>query len=227
MASSTSPRQRVFIILIAAVMIVGTLGSFAVLVLATQQDQQSAQRQQEAQAELEAIQAEYQQLVNAQAEQLSERYYEKFSKYEDVPAEFEIESVTELKTEDLETGSGATIDDQTAFGTYYIGWNPDGTVFDGSLEGDTLKPPFVIEDGLASAGVIEGWKQGIVGMKIGGVRLLEIPSDLAYGEAGSGDSIPPNTPIKFVVMTIEKPETIPFPDIPDRLIEEAYGDQQF
>lgn len=227
MASSTSKRQRIFILLIAAVMVVGTLGSFAVLVLATQEDQQTASRQQEAQQEIELLQSEYQAKIDAQGRELSERYYDKFSKYGDRPAEFAIDSVDELKTQDLEKGSSTTIDENTPFGTYYIGWNPDGVVFDGSLEGSSLKPPFVIDSGLAQASVIEGWKQGIKGMKIGGVRLLEIPSDLAYGEQGSGDTIPPNTPIKFVVMTIEKPETIAFPDIPDSLLEEAYGSEQF
>lgn len=227
MASSTSPRQRIFILLIAAVMIVGTIGSFAVLVLASQTDQQAAVRAQEAQEEVQRIQTEYQALVTAQGEQLSARYYDKFSQYADTPKKFSIDSVSELKTRELSAGDGQVIDDTTSFGTYYIGWNPDGKVFDGSLDGDSLKPPFVIENGLAEAGVIEGWKQGIKGMKVGGVRLIEIPSELAYGEAGSGDDIPPNTPIKFVVMAIEKPETIPFPDIPDQLLEEAYGNQQF
>ena len=47
--------------------------------------------------------------------------------------------------------------------------------------------------------VIQGWDQGVVGMREGGRRLLKIPSDLAYGEAGSGTSIGPNTPLVFVV----------------------------
>jgi FKBP-type peptidyl-prolyl cis-trans isomerase len=49
--------------------------------------------------------------------------------------------------------------------------------------------------------MIEGWNQGVLGMKIGGVRELTIPAELAYGETGSG-KIPANSPIKFVLMTI-------------------------
>ena len=48
-------------------------------------------------------------------------------------------------------------------------------------------------------------------MKVGGVRELTIPSDLAYGETGSGDSIPANTPLKFVIMTIPTPTAIEQP----------------
>ena len=55
-------------------------------------------------------------------------------------------------------------------------------------------------------------------MKVGGVRLLSIPADKAYGEAGSKDSkgkqiIAPNMPLKFVVMAIPAPETINQPDM--------------
>ena len=55
-------------------------------------------------------------------------------------------------------------------------------------------------------------------MRIGGVRVITIPSDKAYGEQGSGDDIPPNTPIKFVVMAIELPPAV---DIPAELLQSA------
>lgn len=221
---ATRKSQRIMIIVIAIVMIVGTIGSFAVMVLSTQNDQIDSKAQQEAQAKIQEIQFEYQAQVDAQASELSKTYYPKFKEYADRPAKFDIDSVKSLKTTDLSVGDGPEITDETKFAAYYIGWNPDGVVFDQSIDGDSLKSPFTI-DGLAETGVIEGWKQGLKGMKIGGVRLLEIPSDLAYGESGQGESIPPNTPLKFVVMAIERPEEIPFPDIDDKLIEEAYGGQ--
>jgi hypothetical protein len=56
------------------------------------------------------------------------------------------------------------------------------------------------------------------GMKIGGVRELTIPSDKAYGETGSGDNIPPNTPIRFIVMAIPLPATIEQPSYPASLL---------
>ena len=48
-------------------------------------------------------------------------------------------------------------------------------------------------------GVIQGWQQGIPGMRVGGERLLGIPSALAYGPSGSGALIAPNEPLWFVV----------------------------
>ena len=49
-------------------------------------------------------------------------------------------------------------------------------------------------------------------MKIGGIRELTIPAAKAYGDKGSGEDIPANTPIKFVVMAIPKPAEITPPD---------------
>ena len=69
--------------------------------------------------------------------------------------------------------------------------------------------------------MIEGWKKGLVGMKIGGVRELSIPSDLAYGKNGSGEKIPADTPLKFIVMAIPQPEEIPEVEMP-QLVKDYY-----
>jgi peptidylprolyl isomerase len=52
---------------------------------------------------------------------------------------------------------------------------------------------------LTNGGLIAGWVQGIPGMKVGGRRELIIPASLAYGKKGSGSTIPPNSPLVFVV----------------------------
>ena len=80
---------------------------------------------------------------------------------------------------------------------HYTGTLLDGTVFDSSIP---RKKPF--EFILGKGQVIRGWEQGILGMKVGEKRKLFIPPELAYGESGSGDSIPPNSQLIFNVELI-------------------------
>ncbi len=193
----TPTAQRIGILVIAAVMVLGTIGSFAMMILANEN----------ATNEEENLAREYQELLEEQqrdAEELSAQYADDFKQYEDQPAAFEAEAVGEEVTHtDLKTGDGETItEDFTAYRAYYIGWNPTGTVFDGSIDGDGLKPPL----DLSQMTLIPGWYDGVEGMEIGGVRVITIPAELAYGETGQGDDIPPNTPIKFLIMAIPPAE---------------------
>jgi FKBP-type peptidyl-prolyl cis-trans isomerase len=52
---------------------------------------------------------------------------------------------------------------------------------------------------LGKGEVIQGWDQGLVGMKVGGKRRLRIPPELAYGESGSPPTIPPHASLVFDV----------------------------
>ncbi len=99
-----------------------------------------------------------------------------------------------LEIEDLSEGTGDSVESGDIVTVHYLGTLTDGTVFDASW-GRGM--PFTTTIGVGM--VIQGWDQGIVGMREGGRRLLKIPSDLAYGERGSGAAIPPNTPLLFVV----------------------------
>lgn len=197
---SATTGQRIGIWIIAVFMLVGTIGSFAIIVLANNNAQQDQQR-------YDSLLAEYQAEVAAQETELSERYYDEFSQYASRVSAFDAASVTELQTEDLKVGDGEELTADSTFTAYYIGWNPEGTIFDGSLDDGALKAPFTASPG----SVIQGWSDGVIGMKVGGVRELTIPSDLAYGETGSGDAIAPNSPIKFVMMVIPTPETVQVP----------------
>ena len=100
-----------------------------------------------------------------------------------------------LKVWDLNVGEGdVTISESDLGHWHYTGWMPNGTVFDSSIKrGDPT--PF----GLTQ--VIPGWTRGLVGMKVGAVRRLFIPSKLAYGSQGK-DPIPPNTDLVFEVKLI-------------------------
>ena len=215
---ATSKSQRIGILIVLIFMIVGTLGSFAVMILATNNDTEDAKRSKAAEDKWQSEYNEYTKKVAAQAKELSDKYYPTFQAYAASPASFNKDDVTTLSTTDLVVGDGAEITDETSFAAYYIGWNPDGKVFDQSIENGALKAPITI-DGLKNGSVIEGWQEGLKGMKIGGVRELVIPSDKAYKEAGQGNDIPPNTPLKFIVMVVEKPEEIAQPEIPQELLQ--------
>lgn len=188
--------QRIGIIVIAVVMVVGTLGSFAMMILANENQQTEQERQ------TQELQRQYEEQQKV-AKELSDTYYADFKVYEDRPAEFDAEAVGSSVTHvDLKKGDGEKINDDSVYRAYYIGWNPEGVMFDSSFSGESLKSPLPISAGA----VIPGWYDGVEGMRIGGVREITIPSDLAYGEKGSGDDIPPNTPLKFIVMAIPASE---------------------
>lgn len=102
-------------------------------------------------------------------------------------------TVKKLLIDDVQMGTGtvATLGDAVAVN--YIGTLTNGTVFDSSYKHGT---PFSFT--LGAGQVIKGWDQGIVGMKVGGKRILVIPADLAYGNRAVGP-IPANAPLVFAV----------------------------
>ena len=207
--------QRIGIWIIAVFMLVGSIGLIILPIFVNDNQAVDQAKFNEISAQYQADYEAYQEKVDAQAAELSATYYPIFGPYQSRVAAFDKGSVTELGIEDLVIGDGETLTAESSFTAYYIGWNPDGTVFDGSIDGESLKAPFTASPG----SVIEGWTQGVVGMNVGGIRELTIPSDLAYGETGSGDDIPANTPIKFVMMVIPTPETIEQPEIPTELLQ--------
>lgn len=205
---ATSQGQRIGIWVIAVVLAVGTIGSFFALILQNdnaQVDQAQAQQKQE---EYNKIIQEYQAKVEAQSNELSAKYYDDFAGYAKEVSAFNASDVKSLTTRDLKIGDGEEIKEDTDYSAYYIGWNPEGKIFDQSIDGDKLKTPI---DGKLE--LIKGWDEGVLGMKIGGVREITIPADKAYGDKGQGDLIPPHTPLKFIIMAIPSPEKIPQPDL--------------
>ncbi len=103
-----------------------------------------------------------------------------------------------LYIQDLQPGTGETASVGRQVTVHYTGWLPNGTQFDTSR----TRTPFTFT--LGSGVVIEGWDEGLVGMKVDGIRKLVIPSHMAYGEQGRG-AIPPNSVLVFDVELISIP----------------------
>jgi peptidylprolyl isomerase len=102
---------------------------------------------------------------------------------------------TKLVTKDLVQGTGQTVKPGQTVTVNYVGvLYKTGKEFDSSWKtGQPATFP------LTAGGVIQGWVQGIPGMKVGGRRELIIPASLAYGKAGRPPTIPANSPLVFVV----------------------------
>ena len=103
-------------------------------------------------------------------------------------------SQTELLIEDLTVGEGSEAVSGKEVTVHYTGWLTDGEKFDSSKD---RKQPFTFP--LGAGHVIKGWDQGVVGMKVGGVRKLTIPAALGYGARGAGGVIPPHATLLFEV----------------------------
>src|SRR4051812_38510958 len=120
-----SPKaQRIGIFVIAIIMIVGALGSFALPILSNNNAQTDYEKQAEAQKK--ALEAQQKQTA-----ELSAKYYPIFKEYKDVPTSFDANSVGDKVTHtDLKEGTGDMITSDSSYKAYYIGWNPKGNVFE-------------------------------------------------------------------------------------------------
>jgi peptidylprolyl isomerase len=97
-----------------------------------------------------------------------------------------------LQYDDILVGSGKMAEPGTNVSIHYTGWLLDGTEFDSSLKsGQPLK--FQIAGGQ----MIQGFDEGVRGMRIGGKRKVRIPWQMAYGEAGRPPQIPPKSDLVF------------------------------
>lgn len=103
----------------------------------------------------------------------------------------EVTMPTGLKYEDVVVGTGAEAQKGKRVSVHYTGRLQDGTKFDSSL--DRGEPYTFV---LGSGSVIQGWDEGLVGMKVGGKRKLTIPPSMGYGPSGMGP-IPPNATLLF------------------------------
>jgi FKBP-type peptidyl-prolyl cis-trans isomerase len=102
-----------------------------------------------------------------------------------------------LQKVDEVVGTGQEAKSGDKVKVHYTGTLLNGKQFDSSVG----REPFEFEIGKGS--VIKGWDEGVPGMRVGGKRKLTIPWQLAYGESGSGDKIPPRAALKFDIELLE------------------------
>jgi len=100
--------------------------------------------------------------------------------------------VSGLKYKDIKVGTGMEVVSNTRVTVNYKGWLDNGKVFDTSLKPGREPFSFTVDND----SVIEGWHQGLKGMKVGGTRELSIPPSLGYGLDENG-TIPPNSTLHF------------------------------
>lgn len=97
-----------------------------------------------------------------------------------------------LYIRDLKVGTGAAAQTGMEVSANYAVYFTNGNLIETNAKG----PPITFT--LGTPGIIAGWNEGLVGMKVGGTRQLIVPSALAYGPSGRGE-IGPNTPLFFTV----------------------------
>lgn len=218
----TSTKMRVAIIAVAVLMLGSTVALYMGIVLGYNNSSTTSAATSEKEKRYQELLAEYQAELSVQAAELSGQYFDTFEPYLANVKSFNAADVTDVTTKDYVVGTGAEItEDFTDYMAYYIGWLSDETIFDSSFD-STTSPTALGTPIEADIGLIEGWNQGVVGMKIGGIREITMPSELGYGDQANG-TIPANSPLKFIIMLIEPVERIEASDELRELNYELYG----
>ena len=192
-------KQRVVIFVVIVTFMVSVFGS-AIFILADQDSQEDQLATSDAIAEQAEQLAEAQRLQD-ELEQQSSSCGPLPQQAADAPRpvpDYELPKgdVTELESTDLTVGTGTEAKAGDCVVAYYHGTLTDGTVFDSAFERG-------LPNRFSLLRVIEGWQNGVPGMKEGGVRVLNIPSEQAYGSDGNPPVIEPDADLVFVVELVE------------------------
>ena len=207
----TSPKQRIIIGIIAFLLLGSTIAIYALMVLSGETQKAKTA---EADAQLTEVQAKLtakQNEINEAAKQLSSKYFETFNNVRrDTVRAYNANTVNTsgIQTNDIITGTGQEIvNNESRYYAYYVGWCADESVFDSSF--DNISNPTALGAPLyynGDGGLIAGWLEGVVGMRLGGIREIDIPGELAYGQTREicGGL---NSPLKFLVYAVEVDES--------------------
>ena len=107
-----------------------------------------------------------------------------------------LKTASGLEYEDVVVGTGASPTQGKMVKVHYTGTLTNGTQFDSSIGKQPIEFP------IGTGGVIKGWDEGLMTMKVGGKRKLRIPPKLGYGAQDKG-TIPPNSTLLFDVELVD------------------------
>lgn len=205
----TSLRQRIIIGIIAVLLLCSTIAIYALIVLNGEKNKETSTAKKEELSNITKDLTAKQEDLKKASEKLSKQYFNTLAQYRNKVKAYNATSVDDagLKTFDLKVGTGAEITaSTTSYYAYYIGWCKDESIFDSSFDDaknpKSLKAPLTVTN---SRSLIAGWSEGIKGMKIGGVREVDIPGALAYGKEREICGAK-NSPLKFIILPIDVSE---------------------
>jgi FKBP-type peptidyl-prolyl cis-trans isomerase len=134
--------------------------------------------------------------IQKQIEEYQKKAKQDAEKPKEIDPNFKVDSdIIDLKIIDEKTGDGPEVKLGNKIKVKYkLGLASSGEIEEENKDG--------VEFELKEGSLIKGWTEGIPGMKVGGIRRLEIPSDKAYGEQGN-TSIPGNSDLVFTVELLE------------------------
>ncbi|MBR3263909.1 FKBP-type peptidyl-prolyl cis-trans isomerase [Candidatus Saccharibacteria bacterium] len=194
----TSWKRRIVIIVIAILLLGSTIATYVGIVVS------SGNKSNSSTSELEEQYTDKQAEINNYAVTLSDKYFSSFANYRSEVKAYNAEAANSVgvHTRDLLEGTGRELaTGDLEYYAYYIGFCPDESVFDSSFN-DYNNPTQLLAPIYAGQGLIQGWNAGVVGMKIGGVREIQMPGEQAYGDSREICGMT-NAPLKFIVMAIE------------------------
>lgn len=169
--------QRVFALVAAVLFLATSVATGAIVVWQIRKDDQQAKQLNEAQSAADELTAENANNTQQSSLNQQEETMLKGTQLADFAPAGE---VSELQTIDLVEGTGQEVKAGDTITAHYTGaYSVNGEIFESSKDsGSPATFPL--------SGVIEGWQQGVPGMKVGGTRRLIIPGALAYGVAPEG-----------------------------------------
>jgi len=205
----TSPKQRIFIGFIAILMLGSMIAGYALIVAGgSGSNASTGEESQISEEKAQQYKDEYDTKV-AEFKTATKGDFDKFMKYKSEIKAYNETTANEggVQTKDLKEGSGKILEEgDSDYLAYYVGWCADETIFDSSFD-DNDNPTAFAKVLDASLGMIEGWNTGVEGMKLGGIRRITVPGELAYGESMEicGGY---NKPLRFMIMAVAKEEPL-------------------